>query len=72
MEYNLERNGRADVVMDEPEIEDTISSVPSHEDIAALAYALWEERGRGDGGAEQDWLEAERQLRTVRHNVQAA
>ena len=50
--------------MDEPEIEDAISSVPSHADIAALAYALWEERGRGDGDAERDWLEAERQLRS--------
>jgi hypothetical protein len=36
---------------------------PSHEDIAALAYELWEECGGGDGGAEEDWFEAERQLR---------
>ena len=40
--------------------------------IAAFAYALWEERGGSDGGAEQDWFEAERLLRTVRHKVQAA
>jgi len=35
---------------------------PLHEDIARLAYALWESRGGGDGDAEQDWLEAERRL----------
>jgi len=35
---------------------------PSHDDIANLAHALWEDRGGGDGRAEQDWLEAERML----------
>lgn len=61
----------ADVVVAEPDFRrDTIS--PSHEDIAKLAYALWEERGRGDGGAEQDWFEAERQLRAPRSSAQAA
>ncbi len=35
---------------------------PSHDEIAQLARALWEARGGGDGGAEEDWLEAERQL----------
>ena len=34
-----------------------------HEEIAKLAYALWEARGGGHGLAEQDWLEAERLLR---------
>ena len=66
MQYNLERSGRAGVVRDEPEIEDKISSVPSNGDIASLAYALWEERGGGDGGADQDWFEAERRLQTQR------
>lgn len=33
-----------------------------HNEIARLAHAFWEERGCGDGSAEQDWLEAERQL----------
>jgi hypothetical protein len=36
--------------------------LPSHDDIANLAHALWESRGGGDGRAEQDWLEAERML----------
>jgi hypothetical protein len=39
-----------------------VASQPEHDDIANLAYALWERRGGGDGGAEQDWLEAERML----------
>lgn len=30
--------------------------------IAELAYYLWEARGKPDGSAEEDWLEAERQL----------
>jgi len=30
--------------------------------IAELAYQLWEARGRRAGCAEQDWLDAERQL----------
>jgi len=34
----------------------------SHDEIARFAYALWEARGGGCGLAEQDWLEAERQL----------
>ena len=32
------------------------------EQIASLAHALWEARGRPDGSPEQDWYEAERQL----------
>jgi hypothetical protein len=40
---------------------DANTAVP-HDEIARLAYALWEARGGGDGLAEQDWLEAERRL----------
>jgi DUF2934 family protein len=35
---------------------------PGSEDIARLAYQIWEERGRPIGSAEVDWYEAERQL----------
>jgi H+-transporting ATPase len=31
--------------------------------IATRAYALYEQRGRGSGQADQDWLEAEREIR---------
>jgi hypothetical protein len=33
-----------------------------HEYIQILAYRIWEGRGRPEGTADQDWLEAERQL----------
>ena len=39
-------------------------TVPDSEDIARLAYLIWEERGRPIGSAEVDWYEAERQLQT--------
>jgi|KBSMisStaDraftv2_1062788.scaffolds.fasta_scaffold457679_2 hypothetical protein len=37
--------------------------VPADAEIATLAYALWEARGRLDGCAEEDWLAAETSLR---------
>jgi len=38
--------------------------LPAYDDIAQLAHQLWEFRIRNNanGSAEQDWLEAERQL----------
>jgi hypothetical protein len=35
---------------------------PTHEAIALRAYELYLARGRTDGQAQEDWLEAERQL----------
>ena len=37
---------------------------PSQEDIAALAFSYWEERGCQGGSPEEDWLRAERHLRS--------
>ena len=37
-------------------------SRPSHEAIAQLAYAIWEQRGCPIGSPEQDWLRAEHAL----------
>lgn len=34
--------------------------------IRELAHKLWEERGRPDGSAQDDWLEAERRLQSRR------
>jgi hypothetical protein len=34
----------------------------THEDIARLAYALWEARGCAGGSPEEDWLRAEQEL----------
>src|SRR5882757_5932768 len=39
---------------------------PEHRSIAELAYRLWQARGCPDGTAEQDWLEAEKQLQASR------
>jgi hypothetical protein len=35
----------------------------SHERCSELAYSLWRQRGCPEGSADEDWLEAERQLR---------
>jgi hypothetical protein len=32
------------------------------EDVAKLAYAFWQQRGCSQGSADEDWLEAERNL----------
>ncbi len=32
------------------------------QDIANLAYSLWQQRGCPQGSSEQDWIEAERKL----------
>jgi Protein of unknown function (DUF2934) len=39
------------------------------EDIAKLAYALWQQRGCPQGSADEDWLEAERKLRESSEHV---
>ena len=36
---------------------------PAHEQIAALAYQLWEVNGRHAGTDREDWFQAERLLR---------
>ena len=35
---------------------------PSHDEIARLAYAYWEARGRRHGSHQEDWYRAEREL----------
>jgi hypothetical protein len=37
----------------------------SHEEIAKLAYALWESRGCPAGTGEEDWFAAETQLKAA-------
>ena len=37
-----------------------------HAEIAALAYELWQARGRPEGSAEKDWFDAAEQLRSRR------
>ena len=44
-------------------IEESFESRPMHEQIAKLAYALWQERGCPDGSPEVDWFRAEEELK---------
>jgi hypothetical protein len=44
------------------DIEESVFSKPSDEDISVLAYSYWLERGQPDGSPEDDWLRAEREL----------
>jgi hypothetical protein len=39
----------------------TMVAVNTHDEIAKIAYGYWESRGYQPGGAEQDWLRAERE-----------
>jgi DUF2934 family protein len=62
----------ASPAISEPE-EETVTSVTafvtkrqlSHEEIARVAYSLWEARGCQHGSAEEDWRRAEEQLRQL-------
>ena len=38
-------------------------AAPTNEEIANLAYSLWETRGGIGGSAEEDWFAAETELR---------
>ena len=40
-------------------------TAPTHDEIAQLAFTLYESRGRQDGHHVEDWLRAEEEL--VRH-----
>jgi hypothetical protein len=44
-------------VKDEPEI------TPTEEQIARLAYSLWQARGSVNGSPEDDWFRAEQELK---------
>ena len=64
--------GRSEDVAGEDKVQQDSALMPSHEEIARFAYILWQARGCGDGEAEQDWLEAERQLRVPKEKAHAA
>jgi hypothetical protein len=51
-------------VLDESGEESVSGSRPNSEEIAKLAYALWEERGCPEGSADDDWFRAEATLRS--------
>ncbi len=39
------------------------SETPQHDAIAARAYELWQQRGCPDGSPQEDWGQAEEELR---------
>ncbi len=48
------------------------SSVRSEEEIRTRAYELYEERGREDGYAMDDWLRAEAEINRNQRRIRAA
>ena len=44
--------------------EPMLASASSQNEIASLAYSYWEARGCQGGSPEEDWIRAERELRT--------
>lgn len=45
--------------------EAAMPAMPSREEIERLARSYWAQRGFQDGYAEQDWLQAEQELRKM-------
>ena len=43
----------------------------AHHDVSSRAYELWQERGCPDGSAEEDWLQAERQVELLETELAA-
>jgi hypothetical protein len=41
-----------------------VITIPTHDDIAKRAYDIYVERGRKQGQCEQNWHQAELELRT--------
>lgn len=39
-----------------------LPSISIHEKVALLAYRFWEERGKQEGSAEDDWYRAEKEV----------
>jgi hypothetical protein len=56
---------RADVPVQSNPAEDTANR-PLSEQIAALAHALWYERGCPEGSPEEDWFKADQEIRKQR------
>jgi hypothetical protein len=53
------------------QVEPVGDASPSHDEIAVLAYSYWEARGCQGGSPDEDWLRAERELRSRRTTEEA-
>jgi Protein of unknown function (DUF2934) len=51
------------------EIAETRFDEPTHEEISVRAYYCWLDRGGAEGLAEQDWQQAEHELRAEKARV---
>jgi hypothetical protein len=64
--WNRERNFMAPQQTKEAENSETVVETAepqaAHEDIALLAYTLWQQRGCPDQSSEEDWFAAEKEL----------
>ncbi len=58
------RKGRSSTDLDNPAVQDP---VPDHQTIAMRAYFKAEQRQFAPGQETNDWLQAERELRGIRH-----
>jgi predicted acyl esterase len=48
-----------------------VAAMLTHEDIARHAHEIYVEKGRRQGQSEQDWLQAEQELKNQQHRRQA-
>ncbi len=52
-------------------LEPVVAAVLTHEDIARHAHEIYVEKGCRQGQSEQDWLQAEQELKNQRNWLQA-
>jgi hypothetical protein len=52
----------------DPKVERDVNSLPDEKEVARLAYRRWVEKGCPQQSAEEDWFEAERELRLRKPN----
>jgi hypothetical protein len=58
--YGNEQNSGDVATLSRPR---TSAAAPTHDQIAARAREIWQRQGRQPGRDQENWLEAERQLR---------
>jgi hypothetical protein len=79
VKYNTDQDGKSKTASavdqqhypEQHEVKNPDLGVPghlTHDEIAARAHELWHARGRQEGSAEQDWLEAEAEFRAYRES----
>src|ERR1700693_5493528 len=69
--HNRESNRKSSAQETPPDIQ-THAELPTHEQIAVLAYLFWHERGCPDGSPQMDWFGAEEHLRSVNERTSEA